>query len=60
MEAKRLLEANKKKPENGKSFGQPINAKMDEFLKNNGIDRAVQFGGNIEGNGAHTLMGKIF
>jgi hypothetical protein len=28
----------KKTPENGKAFGQPINAKMDEVLKTNGID----------------------
>jgi hypothetical protein len=52
------LAVERKKPENGKAFGQPINAKMDEVLKKNGIDRAAQFGGTIEGNGARTLMEK--
>jgi hypothetical protein len=47
-----------KKPENGKAFGKPINAKMDKVLKKNGIDRAAQFGGTIEGNGSRTLMEK--
>jgi hypothetical protein len=27
-----LFAAEKKKPENGKAFGQPINARMDEVL----------------------------
>jgi hypothetical protein len=31
---------------------------MDDILKKNGIDRAAQFGGTIEGNGARTLMEK--
>ena len=31
---------------------------MDDVLKNNGIDRATQFVGNVEGNGARTLMEK--
>jgi hypothetical protein len=57
-EAKKRFAAEKKKPENGKAFGQPINAKMDEVLKKNGIDRAAQFGGTIEGNGARILMEK--
>jgi hypothetical protein len=35
-----------------------MNAKMDEVLKKNGINRAAQFRGTIEGNGAHILMGK--
>ena len=36
-QAKKLFAAKKKKPENGKAFGQPINAKMDEkVLKKNG------------------------
>jgi hypothetical protein len=55
-QAKKLFAAEKKKPENGKAFGQPINAKMDEVLKKKGIDRAAQFGGTIEGNGSRTLM----
>ena len=58
FQAKKLFAAERKKPENGKAFGQPINAKMDEVLKKNGIDRAAQFGGTIEGNGARTLMEK--
>jgi hypothetical protein len=33
-----------------------MNAKMDEVLKKNGIDRAATFGGTIEGNGARKLM----
>jgi hypothetical protein len=51
-----LFAAEKKKPENKKAFGQPINAKMDEVLKKNGIDQAAMFGGTIEGNGARKLM----
>ena len=50
--------ADKKKPENGKAFGQPVNAKMDEVLKKNGINQATQFGETIEGNGALNLMEK--
>ena len=57
-QAKKQFAAESKKPENGKAFGQPINAKMDEVLKRNGIDRVAQFGGTIEGNGARTLMEK--
>jgi hypothetical protein len=57
-QAKNRFAAESKKTENGKAFGQPINAKMDEVLKRNGIDRAAQFGGTIEGNGARTLMEK--
>jgi hypothetical protein len=56
-QAKKLFPAEEKKPENGKAFGQPINAKMDEVLKKYGIVRAAQFGGTIEGNGASILMG---
>jgi hypothetical protein len=55
-EAKKVFLAEKKKPENGKAFGQPINAKMDDILKKNGIDRAAMFGGTIEGNGTRKLM----
>jgi hypothetical protein len=55
-EAKKAFLEEKKKPENGKAFGQPINAKMDEVLKKSGIDRAAMFGGTIEGNGARKLM----
>jgi hypothetical protein len=55
-EAKKQFAEERKKPENGKAFGQPINAKMDEVLKKNGIDRAAMFGGTIEGNGARKLM----
>jgi hypothetical protein len=55
-QAKKLFAAKKKKPGNGKAFGQPINAKMDEVPKKNGIDRAAMFGGTIKGNGARKLM----
>ena len=58
FQAKKLFAAERKKPENGKAFGQPINAKMDEVLKTNGIDRAAQFGGTIEGNGSRILMAR--
>ena len=58
VEAKQLLAAERKKPENGKAFGQPVNSKMDDVLKREGIDRAAQFGGTIEGNGARVLMEK--
>jgi hypothetical protein len=57
-QARKLFADERRKPENGKAFGQPINAKMDEVLKKNGIDRAAQFGGTIEGNGARRLMDK--
>jgi hypothetical protein len=57
-QAKMKLAAERKKPENGKAFGQPINARMDKILKKNGIDRAAMFGGTIEGNGARMLMQK--
>ncbi len=57
-QAKKRFAAESKKPENGKAFGQPINAKMDEVLKRNGIDRAAQFGGTIEGGMAHVLSWK--
>jgi hypothetical protein len=53
--AKKQFREEKKKPENGKAFGQPINAKMDEVLKKSGIDQSVQFGGTIEGNGTQKL-----
>ena len=55
-EAKKVFSAEKKKPENGKAFGQPINAKMDDILKKNGINQAAMFGGTLEGNGARKLM----
>jgi hypothetical protein len=55
-EAKKVFAEERKKPENGKAFGQPINAKMDEVLKKNGIDHAAMFGGTIEGNGVRKLM----
>jgi hypothetical protein len=38
VQTKKMFAAEKKKPENGKAFGQPINAKMNEDLKKNGID----------------------
>jgi hypothetical protein len=40
-QAKKWFAAESKKPENEKAFGQPINAKMDEVLKRNSIDRAL-------------------
>jgi hypothetical protein len=52
-----LFAMERKKPENGQAFGQPINAKMDKVLKKNGIDRAAQFR-RIEGNGSRILMEK--
>jgi hypothetical protein len=55
-QAKKLFAAEKKKPEYGKVFGQPINAKMDEVLKKNCIDQATMFGQTIKGNGARKLM----
>jgi hypothetical protein len=55
-EAKKQIAKERKKPENGKACGQPINAIMDEVLKKNGIDHAAMFGGTIEGNGAYKLM----
>jgi hypothetical protein len=55
-EARKQFIEERKKPENGKAFGQPINAKMDDVLKMNGIDRAAMFGGTIEGNGARTKL----
>jgi hypothetical protein len=57
-EARKQFIEERKKPENGKAFGQSINAKMDEVLKKNGIHQAAMFGGTIEGNGARKLMVK--
>jgi hypothetical protein len=51
VEAKKALAAKRNKLENGKAFGQPVSAKMDEVLKKNGIDQAAPFGGMIEGSG---------
>jgi hypothetical protein len=51
-EAKKQFAEEKKKPENGKAFGQPVNAKIDDVLKKNGIDQAAMFGGTIKENGA--------
>ena len=42
--------------ENSKAFGQPLRAKIDDILRKYGIDRAAQFGGDIEGNGCRKLM----
>jgi gamma-glutamyltranspeptidase len=36
-EAKKQFAEEKKKPENGKAFGQPVNAKMVDILKKNGM-----------------------
>ena len=56
-EWKRRLAIESKKPENSKSEGQPVRAKFDEILFDNGIDRAAMFGGDIQGNDARILMG---
>ncbi len=53
LQAKKLFVAEKKKPENGKAFWQPMNAKMDEVLK-----RMASVGATIEGNGDCILMEK--
>jgi hypothetical protein len=42
LQAKKWFAAESKKPENGKAFGQPINAKMDKVLKRKNIKRAAQ------------------
>jgi hypothetical protein len=55
-QAKKKFSDEKKKPENSKAFGQPLRAKCDEILKKKGIDRAAQFGGDLEGNGVRRLM----
>jgi hypothetical protein len=36
--------------------GQSLRAKSDEILKKRGIDRAAQFGDDLEGNGIRKLM----
>jgi len=54
--AKSTFAKAKSQPENSKADGQPLRAKIDETLKKYGIDRAAQFGGDIEGNGARKLM----
>ena len=56
-DAKRRFKEEKKRPENSKAFGQPVQAKADELLKELGIDRANHFGEDIEGNGIRKLMG---
>jgi hypothetical protein len=55
----KIFAAKKKKPEIGKAFGQPINARMDEVLEKHGIDRAAMFGGTIEENGTRILMAEL-
>lgn len=50
------LKGEKKKEENGKAFGQPLNAKMDDILRKHGIDRGHVFGGDIDGNACRRLM----
>jgi hypothetical protein len=54
--AKQQFKDEKKKTENSKAFGQPLRAKSDEIHKKRGIDRAAQFGGDLEGNGIQKLM----
>jgi hypothetical protein len=55
-QAKKKFADEKKQPGNSKAFGQPLRAKCDEILKRRGIDRAAQFGGDLEGNGVRRLM----
>jgi hypothetical protein len=55
-DAKSSFREEKKRPENSKAFGQPVRAKADELLKEQGIDRANHFGEDVEGNGIRKLM----
>jgi hypothetical protein len=55
-QSRQKFNGEKKKPENGKAFGQPLRAKSDKILKERGIDQAAQFGSNLEGNGIRKLM----
>jgi hypothetical protein len=50
-QAKKRFSYKKEKPQNSKLFGQPLRAKCNKILKKKGIDRAAQFGDNLEGNG---------
>jgi hypothetical protein len=47
----------KAKPQNGKEFGQPVQAFVDEVMKGHGIDRGAHFGGKLEGISCCKLMG---
>jgi hypothetical protein len=56
-EAEKDLKIEKAEPQNGKEFGQPIRAFVDEVMKGHGIDRGAHFGGKLEGNSCRKLMG---
>jgi hypothetical protein len=56
-DAEKALKIEKAKPENGKEFGQPVRAFVDEVMKGHGIDRGAHFGGKLEGNSCRKLMG---
>jgi hypothetical protein len=56
-EAEKELKIEKAKPQNGKEFGQPLQAFVDEVMKGHGIDSGAHFGGKLEGNSCWKLMG---
>jgi hypothetical protein len=56
-ETENELKTEKTKPQNGKEFGQPVRAFVDEVMKEHGIDRGAHFGGKLEGNSCRKLMG---
>jgi hypothetical protein len=48
----------KKTPENSKQFGQPVRAKMEGVMKEEGIDRGAMFGGDLQGGACRRLMSR--
>jgi hypothetical protein len=56
-EGEKKLKIEKAKPQNGKEFGQPVRAFVDEVTKGHGIDRGAHFGGKLEGSLCRKRMG---
>ena len=48
----------KKNPANSKQFGQPVRAKMEGVMKDEGIDRGAMFGGDLQGGACIRLIGR--
>ena len=56
-ENKKKVQEEQAKPENSKTWGQPVRAKLDKILFDHGIDRSGMHGGAIDGNDCRRLMG---
>ena len=51
------VEEEQAKPEKSKTWGQPVQAKLDQILLDHGIDRSSMHGGAADGNDCRQLMG---